>query len=276
MTEVEKREMSTEQYFRQELDSDTGVMTLTMERPDNNRNQINTILLEQLRDILMPELSYPRLRGMVIISGYEKVFSTGADIDGDLGLVGDAGAHRFVKLGSDVFQMLNSLRCMTVSCIAGFALGGGLELAQATDFRISTANARLGQPEINLGMIPGRGGTQRLPRLIGPQRARWMMYSGEPITGKTGQEWGLIDEVVESYGELLPAAQKMLAKLLTKSSRALAAAKRAMNVGTEMSLRDGLDYEVEVFSNCWSTPDRKEGFAAHFEKRKPVWPGYPD
>lgn len=266
--------MSEQQYFRQEMDTQSGVMTLTMERPDNKRNQINTVLLEQLRDFLVPELSHPKLRGLVIISGYEKVFSTGADIDGDLGHVNDAGAHRFVKLGSDVFHMLNSLRCMTVSCISGFALGGGLELAQATDFRISTANARLGQPEINLGMIPGWGGTQRLPRLIGMQRARWMMYSGEPITGKTGQEWGLIDELVDSYSELLPAARKMLDKLLSKSSRALAAAKRAINVGNEMSLRDGLDYEVEVFSNCWSTPDRLEGFAAHFEKRKPVWPDY--
>lgn len=266
--------MSTEQYFRQELDRDTGIMTITMERPDNKRNQINTILLEQLRDFLVPELSHPRLRGLIIISGYEKVFSTGADIDGDLGHVNTAGAHRFVKLGSDVFEMLNSLRCMTVSCIAGFALGGGLEMAQATDFRIATTSARLGQPEINLGMIPGWGGTQRLPRLIGTPRARWMIYSGEPINGRTAHEWGLVDEVVENYDELLPAANALLGKILTKSSRALAAAKRTINVGLEMSLRDGLDYEVEVFSNCWSTPDREEGFKAHFEKRKPVWPEY--
>lgn len=266
--------MSTEQYFQQELDSESGVLTLTMARPDNQRNQINTILLEQLREIILPELSNPTLRGLIIISGYEKVFSTGADIDGDLGVVGDRGAYRFVKLGSEVFHTLNQMHCMTISCISGFALGGGLELAQATDFRISTNSARLGQPEINLGMIPGWGGTQRLTRLIGVPRTRKMIYTGDPINGRTGYEWGLIDELVDSYEELLPAANKLMKKLLVKSSRALSFAKRAINIGNEMALREGLDYEVELFCNAWSTPDRAEGFKAHFEKRKPVWPPY--
>jgi enoyl-CoA hydratase len=171
-----------------------------------------------------------------------------------------------------VFGLLGSVPCPTVAAISGFALGGGLELALCCDFRIATKGARLGLPEINLGLIPGWGGTQRLPRLIGQPRALRLILSGEPLNATQALECGLVDELVHDYAALHPAAEKLLARYQGKSRHALALAKRAVNEGGELSFAEGLELESELFGLAWNSPDRTEGIAALMEKRRARWP----
>jgi enoyl-CoA hydratase len=254
------------------FDESSRTLTVTLNRPDNPRNQIVPRMVRELRDLLQPELERPRLKGLIINSAREKVFSTGAEVDGELKDMEPSAAVTFAAGGREVFALLTKLPCITVAAVSGFALGGGLELALCCDFRIVAANARLGLPEINLAIIPGWGGTQRLPRLIGRSRAMRMILTGEPIGATQAQEWGLVDEVVEGYADLLPAAQKLLARFATKSPRAISVAKRAIHEGGDMPLAQGLALESELFGLAWSLPDRSEGLAALIEKRRPRWP----
>jgi enoyl-CoA hydratase len=261
-----------EPYLRVEFDQDTRVATVILDRQDNDKNQINTGLIRALMAVLAEEYLSSEAKGLILISGKEKVFSTGADIDNELKDLHAAQAARFSRAGREVFAILGKLPCLTVACLSGFALGGGLELALNCDFRLAVKTARLGVPEINLGVIPGWGGTQRLPRLIGANRALQMILSGDPIKAAQAEEWGLVDDTVESYAELRPAAAALLAKYSAKSRNAIAIAKRAVWEGLSGDLAHGLNMESEMFALAWGTPDRNEGIAAYLAKRKPVWP----
>jgi len=259
-------------YFTTDFAADGAILTVVLSRSDNAYNQINTGMVEALREILEPYAGDDGIRGLILASKHEKVFSTGADVEGELGRLTPVEAARFSRTGREVFSLLTRLACPTVAAISGFALGGGLELALCCDFRIAAKNARLGLPEINLGIIPGWGGTQRLPRLVGRVRALKMIMTGEPVNAATALEYGLVDEVVESADELLPAANKLLGKFSQKSRRALAIAKRTVYHGAELNLHQALDLESELFGLAWSTADREEGIAAYMEKRRPNWP----
>jgi enoyl-CoA hydratase len=155
-----------------------------------------------------------------------------------------------------------------IAAINGFALGGGCELALACDIRIASEKAKLGQPETGLGIIPGSGGTQRLPRLIGPSKAKQLIFSGELINAKTALDIGLVDRVVPP-DLLMEEAKKMAVTIASKPRVALALAKSAITRGLEMDLQDGLSYEIECFAQCFATQDQKEGMRAFSEKRKP-------
>jgi enoyl-CoA hydratase len=261
-----------EQYLRTEFNESTRILTIILDRQDNDKNQIDTGMIKALMAVLSAEFLSSRSKGVILISAKEKVFSTGADIDNELKDLNAAEAARFARAGREVFGMLGKLPCLTVACVGGFALGGGLELALNCDFRIAVKTARLGVPEINLGVIPGWGGTQRLPRLIGANRALKMVLSGDPIKASQAEEWGLVDATVESYAELHPTAEAMLGKFAGKSRNAVAIAKRAVWEGLSTSLASGLNLESEMFAQAWGTPDREEGIAAYLGKRKPVWP----
>jgi enoyl-CoA hydratase len=262
----------SEQYLRTEFDGATQLLTVILDRQDNDKNQIDTGLIKALMAVLSTEFLKPRSKGLILISGKEKVFSTGADIDNELKDLNAAEAARFARAGREVFSILGKLPCLTVACLSGFALGGGLELALNCDFRLAVKSARLGVPEINLGVIPGWGGTQRLPRLIGAHRALQLILSGDPIKAAQAEEWGLVDGTVESYADLRPAAAALLVKYAAKSRNAIAIAKRAVWEGLGTTLSQGLNLESEMFAQAWGTPDRSEGIAAYLAKRKPAWP----
>ena len=263
--------MSIEQYLAVERNATTGVLTITIDRQDNAKNQINTGLIKALHSVLYPQLIEPDCRGIILRSANPKVFSTGADIDGELKDMDAYQAAHFCAAGRDVFNLLTEVPVPTVALVAGFALGGGLELSLCCDFRIAAANARLGLPEINLAIIPGWGGTQRLQRLIGLSRAKLMIMTGDPVNAATAHDYGIVDEVVEDHDSLVPAAEKLLKKLTAKSRSALALAKRALNTGGTLPLDAALKLEGQIFGLAWSTADRAEGLAAYAEKRKPKW-----
>jgi enoyl-CoA hydratase/carnithine racemase len=194
------------------------------------------------------------------------VFSTGADIE-SIGDIDADAARRFSERGKQVFGLLEELPCVTLCALNGFALGGGLELALHCDLRVATASARLGLPEINLGIIPGWGGTQRLPQVVGRSRALRMILSGEPVSGEAALAVGLVDEVVATYGELLPVAEKLAGRFADKARGALGRAKRGVYGNTNDN-----DLESELFAEAWGSAERREGVAALIAKRRPVWP----
>jgi len=258
--------------IRTELSEATGFLTIILDRRDNDKNQINSAIVAELEGVLRPELDSPRVKGVVLMSAREKVFSTGADVEGQLVQLSSVEVERFSRHGKEVFGLLGSVPCPTVAAISGFALGGWLELALCCDFRIATKGARLGLPEINLGLIPGWGGTQRLPRLIGQPRALRLILSGEPLNAMQALECGLVDELTDGYAGLHAAAERLLARYKDKSRGALALAKRAVNDGLELSFQEGLELESELFGLAWNSPDRAEGIAALMERRRPRWP----
>jgi enoyl-CoA hydratase/carnithine racemase len=260
------------EYLQTELLGDGGVLAVTLARGDNPKNQLNVPFVAALEEVFTRARELPRLKGLILRSAHEKVFSTGADIAGEMTALDPAQARAFSQRGRDVFGILTQLPCPTVACIAGFCLGGGLELALCCDFRIAAKNARLGLPEINLGLIPGWGGTQRLPRLIGQPRALRMILSGDPLNAEAALESGLVDEVADDHSALLPAAQRLLARFGDKAAQTLCLAKRAVYGGLEKGLEGGLTLESDLFGQAWGTAERVEGISAFMEKRRPQWP----
>ncbi len=264
--------MNPDQYLTVQFDEQTSILTLTLDRQDATKNQIGSGTILALREVLYPERIKPRARGLILRSAKEKVFSTGADIEGELKDLNSVEAVLFSSAGGEVFSLLTSLSCPSVALLSGFTLGGGLELALCCDFRIATKSVRMGFPEINLGVLPGWGGTQRLPRLIGQSRALRMILSGDPVNAATGLEYGLVDELVDGFDDLLPAGQRLLGKYTAKSRSAVALARRAVHEGAALPLSAALALEGEIFGLAWGTDDRVEGINAFMEKRKPKWP----
>jgi len=159
-----------------------------------------------------------------------------------------------------------------IAAVNGFALGGGCELAMCCDLRVASENAKFGQPEINLGIIPGAGGTQRLSRLVGMTKAKELIYTGDMIDANTAFTLGLVNKVVPP-DKLMAEAKELARKLLSKSSVALSLAKKAATSGAEMDLSSGLDLEEQCFALCFATEDQKEGMTAFLQKRKPEFKG---
>jgi enoyl-CoA hydratase len=208
---------------------------------------------------------------VVVLTGNEKAFVAGADIEnmaqGNINL-----AYDLTDLTMRVQERLADLPKPTIAAIAGYALGGGCELALCCDFRIAAENPVLGLPEITLGIIPGGGGTQRLPRLVNPGAAARMILLGETIDANKAREIGLVDQVV-SLEDLDQETNKLAAKLMKRPALAMRAAKTAMRKGLSTSLKEGLQIEQDLFCMLFGTRDQKEGMAAFMEKRKPVFKG---
>lgn len=270
MEAKELEAMDLANYLKTDTDPD-GIMTITLDRQGNQKNQFNSGMLYALQSVLTPQLTKPTTKGIILISARPKVFSTGADIEGEMGVLNAIDVARFCRAGRTAFGLLCQVDCPTVAAISGFALGGGCELTLCCDFRIACKNSRIGLPEINLGVLPGWGGTQRLPRLIGHSKALKMILSGDLINAATALEYGLVDQVTETYEDLIPAAKKLLSKFTGKSRSASALAKRSVVQGNQIGLSGALEMETELFALAWSAPDREEGIAAFMEKRKPKW-----
>ncbi len=208
---------------------------------------------------------------VVVLSGNEKAFVAGADIEA-MSKADIKKAYRLNDLTLRVQERLADLPKPTIASISGYALGGGCELALCCDFRIAADNAKLGLPEITLGIIPGGGGTQRLPRLINPATASRLILLGEMINAEEAEKIGLVDKVV-TLGELENETRQWVEKLKSRPALALRAAKTAMRKGLNTSLKDGLQIEQDLFCMLFGSEDQKEGMAAFMEKRKPVFKG---
>jgi enoyl-CoA hydratase/carnithine racemase len=244
-----------------------GVGTIRLDRPP-----MNAINEDLARDLLAAAREAGRRDdvGAVVLYGGEKVFAAGADVKEMAGM--DASRVRPMIQGlQDTFSAVEDIPKVTIAAVTGYALGGGCELALCADFRFASAAAKLGQPEILLGIIPGAGGTQRLPRLVGPARAKDLIYSGRQVGAAEAESIGLVDRIVDGdpYVEAVGAAKGFA----TGPRAALRAAKASIDWGSRVDLRTGLTIERETFSDLFATEDQKEGMRAFVEKDKPAFKG---
>jgi enoyl-CoA hydratase/carnithine racemase len=248
------------------LEVQDGVGTIRLDRPP-----MNAINEELTRDLLTVAQEAGRRDdvGAVVIYGGEKVFAAGADVK-MMASMSPAEVRPMIQGLQDVFNTVEDIPKVTIAALTGFALGGGCELALCADFRYAAGGAKIGQPEILLGIIPGAGGTQRLPRLIGPARAKDLIYSGRQLEAKEAMEIGLVDKVTDDpYAEAVEAA----ARYAKGPRMAQRAAKASINWGARSDLRTGLIIEQETFSDLFTTEDQREGMGAFVDKRKPEFRG---
>ncbi|MDE5415674.1 enoyl-CoA hydratase/isomerase family protein [Alkalihalobacterium chitinilyticum] len=240
-------------------------------------NQIGTITIDSppvnaLEKQVLEELSVivndiAEDVNVVIITGAgNKAFVAGADIKDFPTLTAETGVE-LVKKGQQIFQQIADLEQPVIAAIDGFALGGGLELALACDFRIATSRSQFGLPEVKLGILPGYGGTQRLPRLIGSGKAKQLIFSGEFLSAEEAYKVGIVEEVTENSA--LDEARKWAEKISKRGPLAVRAAKKAVNEGLDQSVEEGLHTEATYFGTLCETEDKNEGVAAFFEKREP-------
>lgn len=205
---------------------------------------------------------------VLILTG-DKNFAAGADI---VDMVEKSAKEARAFLFAETFSKLESIEMPTIAAICGYALGGGLELALACDLRIASEDAQLGLPEINLGIMPGAGGTVRLPRLIGEAKAKELIYLGSRLSAAEAYQFGIVNKVVKTE-DLMDEALKMAGKLAEKSTIAIKAAKKSINCGNEMSRTEAINNESELWSALFDSQDQKEGMRAFMEKRKPNYQG---
>jgi enoyl-CoA hydratase/carnithine racemase len=248
------------------LEVEDGVGTIRLDRPP--MNAINQDLTADLFDAARDAGARDDV-GAVVLYGGEKVFAAGADVK----MMADMGLNevRPMIMGlQEVFNAVEDIPKVTIAAVTGYALGGGCELAMCADLRFASTGAKLGQPEILLGIIPGAGGTQRMPRLIGPARAKDLIFSGRQVDADEALRIGLVDRVADDpYAEALEVAKGYAAG----PCAALRAAKVSINWGGRVDLRTGVAIEREAFCDLFTTEDQKEGMAAFVEKRKAAFTG---
>jgi enoyl-CoA hydratase len=246
------------------------ILTVTINRPDK-LNALNAEVLDALRAAFADAKENPDVGAVVLTGAGEKAFVAGADISGFRAFT-PASARDFARRGQATFDLVENLGKPVIAAVNGFALGGGCELAMAATFRYASKNAKLGQPEVNLGLLPGYGGSQRLPRLVGRGRALELLLTGDAISADEAFRIGLVNRVVEP-GELLPACRETLKKILAKAPLAVLYVLDAVNAGLDMPLAAALDHEATLFGLAASTEDMKEGVSAFLEKRPATFTG---
>lgn len=244
-----------------------GVLVVTVNRPDK-MNALNRTVLTGLREAMEAALARD-VHALVITGAGERAFVAGADVKEIRERAGSGGGAGFARFGQAVFRMIEALPFPTIAAINGYALGGGLELAMACDFRVARRTARLGQPEVNLGIIPGYGGTQRLQRLTGRSFALRLILTGEAVSADEARAAGLVDQVVED--DVVGAALVYARPFAGKSRSAVRAAKLAIDGGFGRPLDEALDIEANYFDEALAHPDAVEGTQAFLDKRKPVF-----
>ncbi len=259
----------SETYETLRLDRQDRVAIITINRPEK-RNALNIQTREE-GAALLDQLRTDESVGVVVFTGAgDKAFIAGADIAEFAGRT--AMTQRDVMMSRSLFTAIDSFPKPVIAMINGYCLGGGCELALACDIRIASENASFGQPEINLGIIPGGGGTQRLTRLIGEGNAMEMILTGQIIDARTAFAIGLVNHVVPA-DQLRAKTLEIANRIAEKSPVALQLAKEAVKLASRSSLDEGLRREVDLFALCFSTEDKDEGVSAFLEKRKPVFKG---
>ena len=238
---------------------------ITINRP-KKLNALNRETIGELHSAFAKAEQDDNTRAIILTGSGEKAFVAGADISEFASYDVTQGADLARKGQETVFDLIENLRKPVISAINGFALGGGLELAMACHFRIASDNAKMGLPETSLGLIPGYGGTQRLPQLVGKGRAMEMIMTGGMITAQQAFDYGLVNHVTEQT-ELIPLAEKLASKIIGNSGLAVAAAIAAINAGFNKD-KNGFEVEIKSFGNAFGTQDFEEGTSAFLEKRK--------
>ncbi|WP_282071248.1 enoyl-CoA hydratase/isomerase family protein [Polaribacter atrinae] len=239
---------------------------ITINRP-KKLNALNKATIIELNEAFEELEDDTKIRAIILTGSGEKAFVAGADISEFADFSVDEGT-RLSKLGHDtLFDYVENLSTPVIAAVNGFALGGGLELAMSCHFRLASDNAKMGLPEVSLGVIPGYGGTQRLPQLVGKGKAMEMIMTAGMISAEEAKEYGLVNYVT-TQEELLPLAEKIASKVIRNSSDAISAAIRAVNAGFEEGI-NGFNVEIEEFGECFGTEDFTEGTAAFLDKRKP-------
>ncbi|MFW6003931.1 MAG: enoyl-CoA hydratase/isomerase family protein [Halanaeroarchaeum sp.] len=249
---------------RYEID-DADVATITVDRP-SKLNALNVETLHALRDAI-DTAAEDDARVLVVTGAGETAFVAGADI-GHMKDLGPSEAHEYAALGHDLVDALESFPAPVIAAINGYAFGGGAEIALACDMRVASERAIIGQTEIDLGIIPGWGGTQRLPRLVGDEIARRLVFFGDRVDASDANELGLVGEVV-AHDELYDRVDALASELAGQPQFALAAAKEAINQSYEGSQAAGLAFERRTWTSLFGTHDQREGMAAFLEDREP-------
>jgi enoyl-CoA hydratase len=247
-----------------------AIAYVTVNRP-KVLNALNMATMEDLRAAFHDIKNDTGVRVVIFTGSGEKAFIAGADI-GELAKHDAVSGKEYTHRGQSVLNLIENLGKPVIACINGFALGGGCEIAMACTMRLATENAKLGQPEVKLGIIPGYGGTQRLPRLVGKGLAMQMVLGGEMITAQEAHRIGLVNEVVAS-AELIPRAEAIADKIIANAPLAVQYAMEAVNKGMEMTLAEGLFLEATLFAVSCATEDKKEGTSAFLKKRAAQFKG---
>jgi enoyl-CoA hydratase len=262
---VKMRRMAVNyQHLLYDKENGTGIVTIN--RPEV-LNALNTEVFAELYDLFPKIDGDPDVRVVILTGGGNKAFVAGADI-ADMQSRNSIELMEFQALGRKVADIIYNLSKPVIAAINGYALGGGCEIAMYCDLRIASETARLGQLEINMGLMPGGGGTQRLPRLVGMTKAKELIFTGDMIDANTALLIGLVNKVVPA-NSLIDEAKQMARKMLSKSGTALYYAKKAMNSGADMDLPAALDFEERCFALCFATEERRERMKAFLEKREP-------
>jgi enoyl-CoA hydratase len=249
---------------------DAGIATILFNRP-KALNALNRALLDEFSQALDEIAADENIRVLVLTGAGDKSFVAGADIN-ELATYNSLTAKHFGRKGHNILAKLQELPIVVIAAVNGFALGGGTEIAIACDFIYASENAKFGQPEINLGLIPGFGGTQRLPRLIGMNMAKELVFTGKMISAVEAEKIGLANKVVPQ-DQLMGEVMKTAKEIASKGKVSLRAAKQAINFGMNADLATGIHIEIEGFGQCYASSDSKEGTSAFLEKRKAEFKG---
>lgn len=232
-------------------------------------NSLDPQTVEEMSYTIRQLENNPQAKVIVLSGCGDKAFAAGGDV-ALMRTLGPAQARAVALKVADLFRVIEASPRVVIAAINGYALGGGCELALACDLRIAADHAELGQPEINLGIFPGWGGTQRLPRLIGISQAKKLMFTGERVKAAQALALGLVDEVVPS-ALLRDHAHQVALSIASKPQTAIRMIKEAVNNGMDMDMERAIRYEAELFGMCFATKDKQEGMDAFFEKRTPRW-----
>ncbi len=243
---------------------------VTINRPDK-LNALNAECKRELKEVFTSVKNNHDIDVVILTGAGEKAFVAGTDIGELISLNAETGREA-AEGGQSVFDMVQHLGKPVIAAVNGYALGGGCELALACHLRVASEHAIFGQPEVNLGLIPGYGGTQRLPRTIGFGKAAEMILTGNSINAQEASRIGLVNKVVPQ-AELLSSAESMARTMMSKGQLAIRMSLKAINAAMELPLSEGLKVEATLFGECCSTEDAKEGIGAFLQKRKPVFKG---
>lgn len=252
------------QTLKLELNNKTAVVSIN--RPDK-LNALNSSVMSELEHCFTELKKNDDVYVIILTGSGEKAFAAGADIS-ELNKLNMIAAKEYSEKGQAVFNLIENMNKPVIAAVNGFALGGGCELALSCHIRLASENAKFGQPEVNLGLIPGYGGTQRLTRLVNSGRAMELILTGDIIDAGEAYRIGLVNKVYPLV-ELMNKANEMADKIASKGQYAVKQAVKAVNICAEVSEREGLNYEASLFSLCCGTDDFKEGTSAFLEKRKP-------
>lgn len=247
-----------------------GILTVTINR-EKQLNALNHDTLAELKETFQSIYDDKDIKGVILTGAGEKAFVAGADIK-EFAEVNEVNGRKFSESGQEIFDLIENCHTPVIAAVNGFALGGGCELAMACHIRLASANARFGQPEVNLGIIPGYGGTQRMTQLIGKGKALELMMTGDMITAEEAKELGLVNHVFPDKESLIEKSHEMLMKITAKAPIAIGLVIDCVNAVYNKE-ENGYQTEANAFARCCGTQDFKEGAAAFVEKRKPNFTG---